>query len=432
NITNANTDGYHRQAVKLASATLNGDVSNLGSFTSPLGTGVDVVTVKRMQDVFLQQQTRQSMAQSGRWDSASTTLSQLESALSPTTDTNLSTTLDNFFNAWQSFANNPEDQSGRLSVRSSAENLTNFINSTVTDLNAIVSDIDSNLKSRVNDVNNLAETIAKQNVIIVNGQAQGISVNDILDQRDQSMMELTKLTGATAHITDDGAAYIGMDGKMLVQGTLPNRVGMVSDLSGSKIVWADDNSEIKISTGEIGGLLESRNTIVPSFHTQLDNVAFTLSNTINNLHRQGINPAGDTSINFFTGTTAADIRVSDSVMNDVNSIASTRIAGASGDGSLATEISDLYRKPLIGSSTLNQASNAIITQVGTAMQNAKTNSDASNALTKQLLTQEKSTSGVSLDEELTNMLLYQRSYDASAKVLSTADEMLKTLIDRLG
>jgi flagellar hook-associated protein 1 FlgK len=141
--------------------------------------------------------------------------------------------------------------------------------------------------------------------------------------------------------------------------------------------------------------------------------------------------AGETVIDFFSGTTAADIRVSDTIESDVDKITATRTAGASGDGSLATEISNLYRQPLLGSATLNQAARALIGQVGTAMQNAKTNADASNALTKQLLTQEKSASGVSLDEELTNMLLYQRSYDASAKVMQTADEMLKTLLERI-
>jgi flagellar hook-associated protein 1 FlgK len=219
---------------------------------------------------------------------------------------------------------------------------------------------------------------------------------------------------------------------MLVQGTVPNRIKLVADSSGAKVVWSDDNTTLKTTTGEIGGLLESRNSIIPTFQSQLDNIAFTLSNSINNLHRQGVTLAGETAVDFFSGNTAADIRVSDAIEADVNKITTTRIPGATGDGSLATEISDLYRQPLIGSSTLNQAARAIIGQVGTALQNAKTNADASTALTKQLLTQEKSASGVSLDEELTNMLLYQRSYDASAKVLQTADEMLKTLLDRIG
>jgi flagellar hook-associated protein 1 FlgK len=432
NVANVSTDGYHRQVVQLAATTINGEASNLGGFTSALGNGVDVVTVRRMQDVFLQQQTRQSMAQSGRWGSATATLTQLESALSPATDLNLSSMLDNFFNSWQLLANTPEDQVGRLSVRAAGENLARFINSTVDDLNAIIRDVDTNLQSRINEVNNLTESIAKQNIIIVNGNTQGMPVNDILDQRDQAMMELTKLTGATSYTTDDGAAYIGIDGKMLVQGTVPNRIKLVADSSGAKVVWTDDNTTLKTTTGEIGGLLESRNSIIPTFQSQLDNIAFTLSNSINNLHRQGVTLAGETAVDFFSGNTAADIRVSDAIEADVNKITTTRIPGATGDGSLATEISDLYRQPLIGSSTLNQAARAIIGQVGTALQNAKTNADASTALTKQLLTQEKSASGVSLDEELTNMLLYQRSYDASAKVLQTADEMLKTLLDRIG
>ncbi len=431
NITNVNTDGYHRQSVQLASTTINGEATNLGGFTSTLGNGVDVLTVKRMQDVFLEQQTRQAVAQSGRWSTATSTLTQLETALSPTTDSNLSAMLDKFFNSWQLLANSPEDQVGRLSVRASGENLANYMNSTVDEIDAIIRDTNNNLQSTVNQVNDLTATIAKQNVLITNGKSQGMPVNDLMDQRDQSLLELTKLTGATSYSTDDGAAYVGIDGKMLVQGSIPNKIAVVANASGSKIIWADDNTTLNISTGEIGGLLESRNSMVPSFISQLDSIAFTVSNAINNLHTQGITSNGNTNINFFTGNTAADIHVSDVVEADVNKITTTRIAGAMGDGSLAAEISDLYRQPLIGNATLNQSARAIIGQVGTALQNAKTNSDASVALTKQLITQEKSTSGVSLDEELTNMLVYQRSYDASAKVMQVADEMIKTLLDRI-
>jgi flagellar hook-associated protein 1 FlgK len=199
-----------------------------------------------------------------------------------------------------------------------------------------------------------------------------------------------------------------------------------------RLVWDTDGTAASVTRGEIAGIFDVRDNTVPALKAQVDDIAWTLAASVNALQQTGVTMDGAAAGPFFTGSTAATISVSDAILADDRLIAATRTANAPGDGSLAREIADLSTKALVKNRTFAEAAQRITLQVGNAVQMAQTNAEASQALATQIENQQAAVSGVSMDEELTNLLIYQRAYDAAARVLATSDELLQTLLQQMG
>jgi len=423
NVANVNTPGYHRQEAVLQAREAFGGV---------VGSGVDVTTVRRLQDQFLQQQSRLAEGQVGYWSTAHGYLQQVEGVLAPGTDLDLSTMFDQFFNAWQQLADHPEEPSRSDGVRSAAIDLTTTLNSTASKLDALTSELGDSLGSDVTQINTLADKLATLNAQIGAAKAVGTAPNDLLDQREAVLDELASLGGVTSLSTDEGTSIVSLGGRSLVQGSNAHHLDVRQGSSGAMVVWAEDGAQANITSGAMASLVELRDKIIPGYKDQLDAMAYALASAVNTLHRNGVTLDNTAAGDFFSGTTAAGIRVHDDILADSTNIAASRLAGAPGDGGLANEIYALYQQPLVGSQTLNQHAQSLLGQIGHAVRSAEINTDANTAVQQQLYTQEQAVSGVSIDEELTNLITSQRAYDASARVFSIADEMLKTLIERMG
>jgi len=434
NLANVDTPGYHRQDALL---TTNPGLPAVGSSMSlcggQFGSGVQVTTVRRAQEAFLGLQTRMLKATTGRWSSAASPLREAESILSPGPGEDLSARLDEFWNAWENVANSPEDVSLRADLSESASTLADTFRSDTQQLESTRLTVDSGIKSRVDEVNTLASQVGELDRQISVAQAEGRSPNDILDTRDQSLERLSELCGAMPFSSEGGQLIIYLDGRVLVQGESSYPISMTTGAGGVEIRSSYDNSTIQVANGEIGGLLYARDTGIPAYLDQLNTLAGTLVTEVNARHRAGFGLDGVDQRDFFVaGGTAGDIALDPAIQADPRAIATAQTADAPGDGSVALDIANLRTTAVLGGQSLGQVAQAMLGGVGNDIARADTEVQAAGAAMDQIQQQEQSVSGVSIDEELTYLSEMQRAYEAGARIISVANDLLGVVIEQMG
>ena len=259
------------------------------------------------------------------------------------------------------------------------------------------------------------------------------SPNALLDKRDLLVSDLAKLLGVSQYGRGGSDYIVNIGGKSMITGsqfiglkTVTNDEGHVS------IVWADDDSPVSITNGQIAGLMTTRDEAIPDYLAQLDQVATTLIEQVNALHSTGFGLDGSTGLDFFVeGGTAVDIEVNPTLVASPNSVAASA-AGPVGDGSLALQIAQLREAALIDGQTINSAYASLISQVGADAAIATRQGEAHQLIVQQFVTQQQSISGVSLDEEMADMIRFQQAYNAAARLVTAVDEMVGTIVERLG
>lgn len=405
NISNADTEGYTRQQVVTTAAAgiLVQGASSLGG-TNWLGQGVDVASYRRLRDDYLDISARAQNMLLGQRETLANGLSRADEALGEPSDTGLAAQLNKFWTSFQTLANNPSDSSSRISVVASAKALT----TTFADLDARLSTIQTDASSQYaalttgpsNQVGQYASQLAQLNDQIGLAQAAGQQPNDMLDQRDLILDKLSQLAQVSVTTNPNGKVSVnfGDAAQPLVNG------------SGSTSV-ANWPQTLTTPGGQLGGLLQVQTT-VGGYRTQLDNVAAALSTGVNAIHGA---PA------FFTGSTAATLAV--------NVTASTLRAGSG-----TTPESNDYATAIaaLRGGTVDSGYQTLVGTVGSDSSAADAQRDLSMSLVADVQSRRQSVAGVSLDEEMSSLIQFQRGYQASARTMSALDQMLDTLINRTG
>ncbi|MEN6373916.1 MAG: flagellar hook-associated protein FlgK [Smithella sp.] len=425
NIANSETTGYtRRQAVIEASGT----------------GGVDVTEVKRIYDSFATNQLLSANTDLGKWEAEQETISSVEGVFSDTEDYGLSSAMSDFWDAWNDVANDASDSTARSVLASAADTLANTFNSMSSDLSNIQNDIDNRVVETLNSINELTAQIADTNQKISKAAAAGTDTNTLKDTLDSLVLELSELVDINTSADSAGQVSIQLaDGKILVEGTktwslstTTNSTTGLQDItwvseSGSETVITDD-----ITSGKLGGYLEVRDELIPSYREQLDELAASIIDHINALQTSGYDLNGDAGVSFFTGGSAADMAVNSAITDDPSLIAAAATAnGVPDDGSNATASAELQNSLLFNSSTATYSDYyaALVSKVGATVDSINTYYSSQSDTVELYQNQRDSVSSVSLDEETTKLLLYQSAYSASAKVMSYLDEMLQTLIE---
>jgi flagellar hook-associated protein 1 FlgK len=419
NIANASTTGYSRQvAVFQASPAY----SMPGVTTAPagpgqIGTGVDVASYQRIRDAFLDVQYRaQSMLQ-GQAQAQQDGLQQVQLAFNEPTDSGLSSLLSDYWGAWQNLSNNPEDMGTRQALAQSAASLATGFVSLSGQLDTLQSQTAQNVTDTLSQVNDVATQIAQMNVTIQKLEATGASPNDLLDQRDLLIDQISAIGNVSVTNGTNGSVDISFGGASLVTG-------------GSSATLAESDLT-SLSSGKLQGLITLRDTTIPGYQTQLNTIASTLITKTNAQSAAGFDLNGNAGGAFFTGTDATDIAVNPALISNPGLIAASA-SGAVGDAGNALQMADMQTTPTIGSATIDAAYTQLVTQVGADVQQSTNQVDTTTALVNALQNQRQSVSGVNLDEEMTNLITFQRGYQASARALSAMDDMLDQLINRTG
>ncbi len=434
NIAHANDPTYKRQRLILSEMGVLAQSQEANVLNnSPVGGGVSSQYIERIRDAVVENRVRITSQTAANWEYKSQVLRQLESIINEPSDNGLQATLDQFWASWQKVAATPESVPIRQALLEDAGALCQQIKYIYSQLRSIINDLNMATADRVNRINAIAQEISRINSEINNRAVSVVPVNDLLDRRDALVVELSKLVAVNQHGETQGNLIISIGGRVLVQGTKVNLLTTGTDANGNLAVqWASSGDAFVSADGELRAITDLRDIIIADYIAQLDNIASNLAENVNALHRTGMTLNGQQGGDFFlAGSTANTISLDPAIENHPELVAASA-TGAVGDGELARQISLLKDVPVSNGQTINQLYRTLVSNIGTATQVADKQATAHRLSLKQFFTQQQAVSGVSLDEELTNMIKFQQAYNASARVLTVMDEMLSVMIERTG
>jgi flagellar hook-associated protein 1 FlgK len=449
NIANANTEGFTRQKVRMH-ALASGSMPGIYSTTNQAGAGVGVSGVERSRNEYLEERGRAEHASSAYLASQKSSYDLIESVLAEPSDTALQARLHDMWDGWNEVANNWQDASTRSALLERSRTVAITLNDTYAGLSGQFTANRNQLDAYIDHVNTLATSIADMNQQIVVAQAAGLEANELRDQRDVKVMELSELTGASSQDKKNGSVnvYVG-NGALVADFSAraleldgPTTLESVTTTNKVALKWTDTGT-VATAGGTMGAMLDTMNTIIPDITGKLDEVARKLTTTVNTALAGGVDDNGDPvtggyDINgdpgtaMFDGVTAKLIKV---IIDDPAKVAFSKGFPNDPDDALKAldnGVADILADVGTAGTGPDQTYQAMIGQLGVAAQSAARRSAIQDAVTDQVDTSREAESGVNLDEEMTNLLTYQRGYEAASRVLTTIDSMLDQLINRTG
>ena len=427
NVANVNTEGYSRQSPHLTPypALAFGDYF--------IGTGVTVGAVKRSHDVFLAGQIKDKAMEAGQENSMLNPLAELERVIG-IGEGSLSDEFDQFFDAWRQLSTNPGGEVERQAVLQRGELIGRAFSNIYREIQQSEKNINSTITSKIDGVNLMLDEVAQLNTRISALEMTGQDANSDRDRRDMLLKNLSMTIGATTFETSTGAASVQLpNGMPLVEMGKANNINAVFSGTDVNLELSFGASTLPIDRnalgGEFRGLYEVRDVMIPDVVNRLDELAFAFVSEVNTAHRAGIGLDGVDGRDFFIQPAESTDASSNLQMNiTMTSEIAAGESVAPGDNRNALSILLLEQKQALGNDTFVSYYGKIASTVGVeAARNRQAAQGFKDSLV-QLENMRDGIDGVSLEEEMINLLKYQRGFEASARFLSTVDEMMATLM----
>jgi flagellar hook-associated protein 1 len=454
NVANVNTPGYTRQSPVIETE------SPYNQGLLKIGMGVRVESVTQAVDNYTTRSIHQNISDLKEYETKTSVLSQLETIFNEATDQGLSQMMNDFWSAWQDLANNPGGMAERTALLEKSESLCSYFHTMSNDLNQIANNLNTSLGTALQDVNQISEKIAALNDKIVAAESSGTPANDLRDERTNLLKELSGYIG-NVYLEDENGSVTVMttDGTALVSGNHHWELTQV----GNNIYWNNIPKDISknLTGGKIGGWLDLRDEVVPQYLANLDEIAGTLIQEVNTLHLTGYTLAGETNKYFFRnfqttpntpnttdyGGAAAYITLSDDVKGIPANIAAGGQSGDPGDNENVLNIVGIQNDASIqirkwtyddrGASqtsalqteTIDEYYQVLTGDLGILSEDFSRKQDFTQSLVSHLEELRDSVSGVNIDEEMIELLKIQRAHQAASKIVSAADDLLKSILD---
>ena len=444
NLANVNTPGYARQRVHL------GDRLVIDTPFGPQGNGVEVLGIEQLRDRFLDANVTQEISHTALLQSQQSAYSRAETSLGEKVDrsadstsisdtshstTGISSALNDFFNGWGELSANPSDPGSRQVLLQKANTLAEKFNTADQRLASLQGDLSAQVTTDVSTVNGLLKQIADLNAQIgaAEVQAPGSAV-DLRDQRQSRLEELAKYTDFTVQSTAGSAAQVDVvvhdssgGSFSLVQG---NTVRGGITFTGTGFTGGQPPVALALQGGSLAGNLAARDGTVANLRTDLQSAAEQLAAAVNTAY----NPGGAGS-DFFKVPPASGIIALDPALT-FNTLRATA-TGNSGANEIALAVSNVAQQQFStagGDSidgTINGFFNRTVSGLGATLAGVNTRLADQQSVQQMVTQQRDSVSGVSMDEEMADLMKYQRAYEASARVVRTIDDLLDTVVHSL-
>lgn len=436
NIVNANTPGYARQRVQLAEVAS----ATTASFHSGGGTGLGGVTVagvSRIKDAFVEAARAAAGARQAALASQAGALTSAQQLLAEPGTTGLQATMDAFYASWHDLANNPKDVAAGSVVLQRGIAVTDQLHALANGVAGRWSTAREALEAVLSQANQAAKDLADVNSKISSGLVAGRPVNELMDQRDLLARTLGTLVGGVAVPGQDGQVAISVNGVSLVAGSTAQQFTLTgADTMGGavtdppRLMWG--TTTVPVDSGSAAGYLAVLGTDLPALAARVDAVATSLRDAVNTVHATGYTKDGSAGGEFFSGTSALSLTVTPT---SPDQLAVTPAPGTI-DGQVAMRIGDLS-DDRVAEATLGRPGPTaqwrdLTTLLGVRVQSLKNAGDVQESVVAAADAAVQADSGVNLDEEMTNLLQFQRAYQAAARVVTTVDEILDTLVNRTG
>ena len=533
NIANVNREGFSRQRVLLSART-----PLLQSY-GYVGRGVQIDSIARTRDAFLDQVYRKQTPGLGYAEARAVYFGRVEDIFQEPQENAFSARINEFWDALNDFSNNVEELPVRLALLQSAQNLAGSLNTVAERIYTVRTNANEEIKALVPKINTITQNIADLNRSIRDIEVGSAQANDLRDQRDLMLDELSQIVGITYRERTDGQVDIVIGGDLLVESDKARQIAAVRnaalDIERGDLVeirFADDNKLVNVNGGQLEGALVTRDEDLVTLKEEMDNLAQALIQKMNRIHSQGNGiknlyyditssvPISDETLpltslslpfpitagtfnvltydstgnavtntitvdnattltslaaqldalpnmhasvigttlrmgadsgytysfnndssgilvglglnGFFTGTDASTIAINPDLEEYPMSISSaydTDILNT-GDNKAALDMVALRTLMVLdsNSATINDYYEGVMTRVGIESKNNADRLEVERSFVDEFNNRRQEVSGVSLDEEVTYMMQFQRAFEASARVITTADRMLDTLL----
>lgn len=427
NIANANTPGYDRQIVNLSSVALAGNgVSQDG------GVSFDGYTAVR--DQLLQIGINGQTSASASLTTQSTSWTQIENAFS-STSSGLGSALSSFYSDLSGLSTDPQNAASRETAYSSASQLVDAFHQAAASLSGASATANASISGIVSQINETTTQIAGLNQQISALQTAGQDGQDggtLQNQVDTLTTQLSQLTGVTSTATSSTPTLSTTDGSPLVAGTTSYALQVTQGTDGLTHVLNEQGKDITstLSGGSLGGAITMRDSSIPQLTNTLDTLAQQFGTAVNTAQTQGFDESGAAGTAMFTlsSTSAGAAAGIGLALTSGSSIAASSDGSAGSSGNL-TNLLATQTQALPSGQTPSNNYAGLVQTIGLSSENVTSNLTSANAALTQLTTQQSSESGVSIDEETTNLLKYQQAYSAAAQVITTINSLFTIVLN---
>lgn len=445
NLANVNNPAYARQ--RLAISTSNPIPSGLG----PQGTGADGTAIVQLRNGLLDRQILTEIGVQGSLASQQRALQYAQANLGQFLDRHtsgaegaaaaggvggqhgLAEEFSAFFNAFHSLSTNPTSTAERQVLLLKAQNVATQFNQVSTRLDGVNSLLNDSVRSDVSTANTLLGDVAKLNDQIIRIEVGGGTANDLRDIRQQRLEELGRLADFTTTELPSGSIEVSIGGVAMTSGaSVLDRLEAYDPGDGQLLVRAQGAAApVSLGSGALHGTIEARDGALANLRGDIQRLASEMISQVNGIHAGGYGLSGTTGEAFFTGTDAASIRVNAVLLEDPARIQASGEADASGDNQVALALARLGDQPIaaLGNQTFRQNYGQSVARLGQSLSSVNTQLSNQDVVQSMLLRQRDSVSGVSLDEEMTDLIRFQKAFEASARLVSLVDQMLDTVLN---
>ncbi len=443
NVSSKNVEGFSRQRIDLQTT------EPTGTGKLRIGNGARATQVSRINNSYIEKQIEREGNNLGSKEAQSQLMSRVEQVFNEQSNKGFNKFMSDFFNAYREMSNSPENLALRNVVKETGDFLARDFKRINGQLGHIQGEADFQIATEVAEINSMTREIATLNDKIAMVEINGITANDERDRRDLLLKNMSSHIDIRWGESKDGILTItagntavlvtGNEQRDLSAAASAAREGKRSgnfDIfykateSGTAIAITD-----QLKGGSLGGLLNIRDKFINETLGQVDELAYNFASEVNRAHESGYDRYNKKGIAFFevAGRDGASdaIKINDRILEDPGRIVAAAQANSPGDNRIANIISSLpYQQKLAnGQSTFDDFYNNIVGRIGVTASRANAEFDAQKDIVGQLKNIRESISGVSLDEETTKMIEYQKSYEASARIIKAADEMMDTVLN---
>jgi len=421
NLTNANTPGYISEKVDLT--------ANAGGDLLGVGDGVRVVGVSQNGDGLLATNAQQSQGVLSQSTSLQEVLQGAQAVFPEPSSSGISADLSTFWQSWDAISQDPSNPAPRTAVVDLAQSLASDFQQASQQLSNLQSNAQSQVTTSVATANTMLQQVATLNGQITTTEGSGAPANALIDQRNQILNELASSIGAVGVSQPNGTMNVDVGGVTLVQGTWSDTVTSTGGAGTMHLVAQASGVTIAASSGSVAGQLAAINQYLPAYQSQLDATANDLASTVNTQLAAGYTATGASGSGdpLFQGSGAAGLTVNAAIVNNPQLIAASStgtLPDATNDGGNAQAMAELYNAPTGPDVNYQSLIQGLGSQVQAVNNQVQAQTSVANASQENL----QSVEGVNTNDEMVQMLTYQQAYQASAKLVSTVDTMMQSLI----
>ena len=451
NISNVNTPGYSRQNAIHASSLPQAIGYNSAGIRMQKGTGVDATMIQQYRDEFLDNKMRRANKELGYWEAKQMGVEELEAIFNDFSEDGIQSAMNNFWSSWDQLSKPTGRLTARALVKESGIALVESVKQADQLLKNYRTSKDNEIKDTVDRINEITKEIAKLNELVVKIEASGASANDFRDDRNMLLDELSKL--ADIQVIHGKSVAVLMEGRAVVDYSNFEKLKAVPDSDKNGLVrleWESDGSKVTIQNGKMKALFDTRDALVDKFRLRLDEMVKGLATGINKIHKTGYGIKDNIQRRLFINIgnlDSDDIDISNigfnPELNDFDNIAAAVDTPPYNheDNRIALEILELRSKGVFtqeiydesaGKYNFDEYYRNIILDLGKIGMEATITADAQKVMIRELDIKRGAIMNVSIDEEMSNLIRFEHSYNASARMINVMDEMMDIIVNRLG